>query len=228
MTDVLRSWPWWVLLPGAAALGVAMFIVAAALAQAASILARQAWRGCLRLSSALSRMLVQAVIAFWAGVTLLESAGLLLWWPVASLWARTGERLGAALAGVVEAARQRQQLRQLWRREFSDRFATFEAFLDAFENGGKERQEPGFEEGSDRGSEERAHGGDDNARRPPPPDPPRDDPYQAACRLFGLPETGFTLAALNARYRTLISATHPDRGGSTARAAVIKEPVAQI
>lgn len=63
--------------------------------------------------------------------------------------------------------------------------------------------------------------------RPPPPPPPKPPPdpkvlaYQAACRILGLPEAGFTPEQLSKSYRVRIHAAHPDRGGSHQQAAAL-------
>jgi hypothetical protein len=45
--------------------------------------------------------------------------------------------------------------------------------------------------------------------------------YEAACRLFGLPPSGFTPEQLNKVFRTRIHAAHPDRGGNHEQAAAL-------
>lgn len=79
-----------------------------------------------------------------------------------------------------------------------------------------------------RGGHARAAQGHAKASPPPPPPPPPKPPpdpevlaYQAACRVLGLPEAGFTPEQLSKSYRVRIHAAHPDRGGSHQQAAAL-------
>lgn len=202
-------------------------IVAVAALRASLIVAEvvsvAAWKGAQRLTVWLSDLLIRLLLG--SGVVL--AAALLTTARVCGqAAARLGARAFAPLALWFESIRQREKLRLLWEEEYRDQFATFEEFFEAFARGGKpredERQEPRF---------------DDAPRQPPPPkrEPPRPRPsppppppdpkrlaFVAACRLMGVPESGeFTPQFLNVRYRALISAAHPDRGGNAQRAAAI-------
>jgi hypothetical protein len=201
-----------------AMLAMALIVGLAALG-ALIMLGERAWRGSLALTESLGMFFYNvAMAAFGRLGALLKALARLLWWPVTLAWTYTGLRALDALALKTDAIRQRQQLWQLWRREFRDQFPTFGEFVEAFERGGKPRVEPDFNSGPRR--EERPKR--EEPPRPPPPPDPQLVAYAAACRLLGLPESGFTLHELNARYRALIGAAHPDRnGGSNARAAAL-------
>jgi hypothetical protein len=84
--------------------------------------------------------------------------------------------------------------------------------------GGAKREPPGGQSGAKQTHARSA------PPPPPPPPPPRPDPrvaYQAACRLFGLPPSGFTREQLNKVFRSRIHAAHPDRGGNHEQAAAL-------
>lgn len=206
--------PLWLALPVLLALCALGLIVAAAVLQALVMLAEAAWHGGQRLITVLTLAFVRAglLIFQWCGMAVLGIAQM-LWWGLAVLWERTGGRVLAAVRLRIEALRQRRKLWELWRREFRQDFATFAEFLDAFERGGKQREEPRFDEGSRR--EERARR--DDRRTPPPPDADQ-KAFAEACLFLGLPTSGFTREELNARFRRQMSRVHPDKGGGHERA----------
>ena len=219
MSTMFSLLPWWVKLPFLAAGGFLILIVVFAAYSALCIIAERAWRGGFRLADSITEFFVEVTIAAFAGcVAPLKMLGNLLWWLVTILWEHTGVRAYDALAHKAEALRQRQQLWHHWRREFRDQFATFEEFLDAFEGRSPGREEPRFEDEPRKDGREQARRDQDQPR--PPPDP-QHAAYVTACRLFGLPESGFTVEQFNARYRALIRTMHPDRGGSNERAAAL-------
>lgn len=81
--------------------------------------------------------------------------------------------------------------------------ASFGAFRPAFARKG----EAGRSEGARTHGQHRSAGA--NARTSVPP-----DPFLAACRLVGLPESGeFTAAEFKQRFHTLMKAVHPDIAG---------------
>ena len=220
MAAVLDFLPLWVTLPLLLISCAMGLIVGAALFRASLMLAEVAWHGSLRMVNALTLAFARAgLLAFqWCAMASLGTAQG-LWTLICMSWARTVGRLQAALVARMQALRQRARLWDTWQGEFRDEFATFDEFLYAFEHGGKRREE--YEEpkwDSSRRGNERQGGGDERKRAPPDP---REAAFAAACRLFGLPESGFTRDQLNARYRALMSATHPDKGGSNQRAAAI-------
>ena len=210
--------PLWVTLPLLLVLCALGLIVAAALFQASVMLADAAWHGSLHMTNALTLAFARAgMFAFqWCG-SVVQGVLQILWALIRTAWALTAGRLQAVIVARWRVIRQRAHLRNTWRNEFRDEFATFDEFLYAFEHGGKRRQqheEPAFDASQ---PDSEPQGRDE---KHPPPDPQK-AAYAAACRLLGLPESGFTREQLNARYRTLISTTHPDRAGSHHRAAAI-------
>lgn len=211
--------PVWLALPLLLALCALGLIVAAAALQTSLMLAEAAWHGSQRMTNVLTLAFARAgLLAFqWCGMAVLSVAHV-LWTLLCIAWTHTAGRVQAALAIRMQAVRQRARLWDTWQNEFKDEFATFEEFVYAFEHGGKrreEREETKFDEGT---RDQDPHGKDKGQRRPPDPQAAA---YAAACHLFGLPEAGFTREQLNARYRALMSATHPDKGGSTQRAAAL-------
>lgn len=225
--------PEWLRIAVTLAMLAVILIVGLAALRAAAILllagAQVAGEGAQRLTMWLSDMLIQLALAVVAVLSMaLLTTARAFWWAARDLWARTGASMLAPIAVRLEAVRQRQMLRQLWQDEYRDQFPEFPDFLDAFARGGKpragERQEPRFDNAPPPGPPPRR---DSPRPRPsPPPSPPPPDPkrlaFIAACRLLGVPESGeFTPQFLNARYRVLISAAHPDRGGSVQRAATL-------
>ena len=238
--------PEWLRIAVTLAMLAVILIVGLAALRAVAILllsgAQVAGEGAQRLTIWLSDMLIQ----FALGVISMTVAALLavaraLWWMARHAWARTGALALAPFAVKLEELRQRAALRRVWANQYRDQYPTFAAFLDAFARGGKpcadERQEPRFDDAppSDHPRDQPR----DEPRAPPrappqpgprpssppPPAPPPDPKRQAfiaACRLLGVPESGeFTPQFLNARYRVLISAAHPDRGGDVQRAATL-------
>lgn len=206
-------------------LAVGLIVAVAALRAAlvvAEVVGVAGWSGAQRLTVWLSDLFIKFVLGCVAvlGAALLTAARA-LWWMARSLAARAF----APMAVWFETLRQRERLRQLWEEEYRDQFPRFEDFLEAFARGGKpredERQEPRFDE-----APQPQRKREPPQPRPSPPPPPPPDPrrlaFVAACRLMGVPESGeFTPQYLNVRYRALISAAHPDRGGNAQRAAAI-------
>lgn len=220
--------PLWLALPLLLALCALGLIVAAAAFQASVMLAEAAWHGSLHMTTALTLVFARAgLLTFqWCGMAVLGTAQFL--WAMARMaWAHTAERLQAALAVRMRAIRQRARLRDTWQSEFKDEFATFDEFLYAFEHGGKrreERGEPRFDDAPPpKPPPERPRPSPSPPPSPPPPPPPdpRQVAYRAACRVLGLPESGFTRQQLITRHRALIQAAHPDKGGSHERAAAL-------
>jgi hypothetical protein len=208
-----------------ALLGLGLVVAVAALRAAlivAEVVSVAVWKGAQRLTVWLSDLLItlllgSAAILVAALQTTARSGGR----AVAGLSARAF----APLAVWFESIRQRERLRQLWEEEYRDQFATFEEFLEAFARGGKpraeERQEPRFDEAPPGPTPKREPPQPRPSPPPPPPDPRR-QAFIAACCLLGVPESGaFTPQFLGVRYRALISAAHPDRGGNAQRAAAI-------
>lgn len=211
--------PVWIALPLLLVLCALGLIVAAALFQASVMLAEAVWHGSLRMTNALTLAFARmGVLTFqWCGMAVLGIAQVLRA-LICAAWDQTARRLCAALLAPWQAVRQRMRLWDTWRREFRDEFETFDDFLYAFEHGGKRREqrdEPKFDAGAQSGRRDQGE-----APKRPPPDPHK-AAYAAACRLLGLPESGFTPEQLNARYRALMGAAHPDKGGDTQRAAAI-------
>lgn len=130
------------------------------------------------------------------------------------------------LHAALHRRRHARRLKALWREEFREHFETFAAFREAFERTDTRRRPP---PGSARPKPDPPCTDMPPRPRPqPPPPPPRKpppDPAQAAfataCRMFGLPESGFTLDQLTKRYRACMHAAHPDRGGNHQRAAAL-------
>lgn len=220
MSEAISFLPWWISLPLLAGACVLTLIIGFAAFSALVFIAQQAWHGSLRLTDSLAELFFNVTMAACAKcLALVKMLVSLAWWPLTILWEHTAVRAQNALALKAEAFRQRQQLWHHWRREFRDQFPTFREFLEAFEGGGKRREEPRFDyeprtDGCEQGRREQ-----DQPR--PPPDPQR-VAFIAACRLFGLPESGdFTQKELTARYRTLIGKAHPDRPGHRGAATSI-------
>lgn len=200
--------PWWIGLPLLAGGCILTLIVGFAAFRALAIVAERAWLGACRLADSMTGLFVNVTMCAFAGcVGLLQMLANLLLWPLTFLWEHTAVRAHNVLALKAELFRQRQQLWHQWRREFRDQFPTFQEFLEAFEGGGKRREEPQFDSEAQGG--ERA-----------PPDT-QEAAFVAACRLFGLAGSGFTVEQLNARYRALIRTMHPDKGGNNQRAAAL-------
>ncbi|KWT91736.1 MULTISPECIES: hypothetical protein [unclassified Variovorax] len=218
--------PEWLRIAVTLAMLAVILIVGLAALRAVAILllagAQVAGEGAQRLTIWLSDMLIQLALgAVSMTVAALPTAARAFWWMARDAWARTGARALAPFAVKLEELRQRAALRRVWANEYRDQYPTFAAFLDAFARGGKpradERQEPRFDDAPPQPGP--------RPSSPPPPAPPPDPKRQAfiaACRLLGVPESGeFTPQLLNARYRVLISAAHPDRGGDVQRAATL-------
>lgn len=217
--EALKSLPVWVSLPLLLGTSTLALIVLVAFLRACVLLAEAAWRESLRMTAALTRAFARAgMLTFSVCGWAVHAAVQVLWWLICVAWTLTAGRVVAIVVAHAQALHERARLWDHWRREFSDEFATFAEFLYAFEHGGRrrdEQEEPRFNSGPQH--EERRNSGE---RKRPPPDP-QQAAYSAACRLLGLPEAGFSLEQLNTRYRLLISASHPDRGGNTQRAAAI-------
>lgn len=197
----LSNLPWWLILPLLAGASVLMTIVAVSFCRALAIVGGAAWARSLVLVAQLTEAIARGLFTAGDGLAaLLRAVVTLLTWPLVALWERTAEPGWFALMVKVEHVRQRQELKRHWRAEFRDQFATFRAFLDAFENGGKAR-------GSEREAEQ-------------PKAEPRQQAFAAACRILGLPTDGsFTVQQLNARYRALMQKAHPDSGGNHQQAS---------
>ncbi|WP_079365516.1 hypothetical protein [Hydrogenophaga sp. H7] len=227
MSAAMYPWvPEWLrILLTLALLGLGLIVGVAALRAAlivAEVVSVAAWKGAQRLTVWLSDLLIRLVLG--SGVVL--AAALL---TTARVCGRAAARLCArAFAPIAlwfESMRQREKLRLLWEEEYRDQFPRFEDFLEAFARGGKpreeERQEPPFDEAPRAKPPPKRDPPRPRPSPPPPPDPKR-LAFAAACRLMGVPESGeFTPQFLNVRYRALISAAHPDRGGNAQRAAAI-------
>ncbi len=227
MSETFSLLPWWISLPLLAGGCILTLIIGFAAFTALAFLLEQAWHGSVRLTESLAGLFVNLTMAaFAACVALLQMLVNLLLWPLTILWEYTAVRAHDALALKTEAFRQRRELWHHWRREFRDQFPTFAEFVAAFEGRNEQREEPQFEEdprtdGREPGQRKQDERKQDKPPPPPPPDPQR-AAFAAACRLFGLPETGdFTLTDLKARYRTLISKAHPDRAGHSGSATSI-------
>jgi len=209
MSAALSSLPdwlrWLVILAGLA--GGAVVVIAAGLAALGlTVMAAQAsWHGAKRLTFWLADMLVNLVLLL---VVDLIGAGC----------GAAARAVYAVFLARVQRVRRWLELRRVWKTEFRDEFETFADFLEAFENGGKprprpeERREPHFGDAPPR---------PEPPRPPPPPPDPRKAAYSAACKLLGLPESGFTLQQLKARHRALIQRLHPDMGGNHQWAAAV-------
>jgi hypothetical protein len=228
MTAAVFPWvPEWLrilLTLGLLALGL---IVAVAALRAAVIVAEvvsvAVWKGAQRLTVWVSDLLIRLLMG---SAAILVAALLTTARVCGRAAARLSARAFAPLALWFESIRQREKLRLLWVEEYRDQFPRFEDFLEAFARGGKpredERQEPRFDDAPP------GPPGRDPPRPRPSPSPPPPPPdakrlaFIAACRLLGVPESGeFTSQFLGQRYRALISAAHPDRGGNARRAAAI-------
>lgn len=220
MSAAISFLPWWIGPPLLAGGCILTLIVGFAAFRALTIVAERAWLGACHLADSMTGLFVNVTISTFARcVALLQMLVNLLLWPLTILWEHTAVRAHNALALKAEGFRQRQQLWHHWRREFRDQFPTFQEFLEAFEGGGKRREEPRFRDEPHTGGREQGRRDQDQPR--PPPDPQR-AAFIAACRLLGMPESGeFTLKELTARYRTLISKAHPDRPGHSGRATAI-------
>lgn len=213
---------------GALALGLVAGL--AALRAAAVLLlavAQAVWEGAQRLTMWLSELFINIVLSVAAaiGATLL-TIGLALLVAARNLWARLSARALAPITIWLEATRQRQELRRLWANEYRDQYPRFADFLDAFARGGRpredERQKPSFEDAPRSSPPPKRDPPRSRPSPPPPPPDPKRQAFIAACRVLGVPDSGvFTPQHLNARYRLLISAAHPDRGGNAQRAAAI-------
>lgn len=198
------GWPWWAKLLGGAVVLYAGYLVLVAIAQAASVVAEQIYIWAQDfvhwLSETISRGVLSAFKGIGRGLLFLLKA---LAWPIVLLW----DRVCAAAAGVVDRMtgrlQQDQELRRLWKEEYRDQYKTFREFKEAFNNHGQETA----------GDGER---GDGERREPGFSDPGRsDDPFIEACRLLELPEDGdFSEVDLKRRHGRLVSALHPDKGGS--------------
>jgi hypothetical protein len=106
--------------------------------------------------------------------------------------------IGNALAPLIHRAREEFWLRRVWRDEFRERFPRFQDFRREFENAGRD---------------------DAKGRRG---QPAKRDPFKAACEVMGLPADGmFSEDEFRSRYRALMKALHPDRGGPADRAALV-------
>lgn len=227
MSAALFPWvPEWLrILITLALLGLGLIVGVAALRASlivAEVVSVAAWKGAQRLTVWLSDLLIRLLLG--SGVVL--TAALLTTARVCGqAAARLCGRAFAPLALWFESMRQREKLRLLWEEEYRDQFPRFEDFLEAFARGGKpreeERQEPRFDEAPSAKPPPKRDPPRPRPSPPPPPDPKR-RAFVAACRLMGVPESGeFTPQFLNVRYRALISAAHPDRGGNAQRAAAI-------
>lgn len=229
MSATFALLPSWISVPLLLVACVLALIVALAAFEALKVVAEMALNGALHLTNVLAAIFVTAIVAAFAGcVALLKILVGLAWWPLSILWEHTAARALDALALKTEALRQRQQLWHYWRREFRDQFPTFREFMEAFEGGGERREEPQFQNEPRKDEREQAQREQDQRKQEPPRPPPAPPPdpqraaFIAACRLFGLPETGnFTLNDLKARYRVLISKAHPDRPGYSGAATSI-------
>ena len=210
MSEAISFLPWWISLPLLAGGCILTLIVGFAAFSALTIVAERAWYCAWHLVDSMTALFVHVTISALAGcVALLQMLVNLLLWPLTILWEHTAARAQNALALKAEAFRQRQQLWHHWRREFRDQFPTFREFVDAFEGGGKRREEPRFQDAPHTDGREQGRRDQDQPR--PPPDP-QSVAFIAACRLLGLPESGdFTPNDLTVRYRALISKAHPDR-----------------
>ena len=220
MSAAISLLPWWITLPLLAGGGVLTLIVGLAAFSAMSVLAERAFHSAFRLADSMTEVFINATISAFAGcVALLQMLVNLLLWPLTILWEHTAVRAHNALTLKAEAYRQRQQLWNHWKREFRDQFPTFREFLDAFEGRKPHRQEPQFE--NDPRMDGREQGRREQNKPRPRPDQQR-LAFIAACRVFGLPESGeFTLKELTTRYRILISKAHPDRPEHSGRATSI-------
>lgn len=213
---------------GALALGLIMGLAALRAAAVLFLMGVQAtWEGVQRLTFWLSELAIDTALCAAAAIAAtVVTVFRALSGSAQKFSARLTARLLAPFLMGWEAMRQRQELRRIWANEYRDQFPTFAAFLDAFARGGRprgdERQEPHFEDAPRSSPPPRR---DPPRPRPPPPPPPPDPKRQAfiaACRVLGVPDSGvFTLSQLNLRYRALISANHPDRGGNAQKAAAI-------
>jgi len=223
MSTTFALLPSWISVPLLLGACVLALIVALAAFEALKVVAEMALNGALHLTNVLAAVFVTAIVAAFAGcVALLKMLVSLAWWPLSILWENTAARALDALALKTEALRQRQQLWHYWRREFRDQFPTFREFMEAFEGGGQRREEPQFQDEPRTDEREQARREQDQRPPPPPPPDPQRAAFIAACRLFGLPETGnFTLNDLTTRYRVLISKAHPDRPGHSGAATAI-------
>jgi hypothetical protein len=204
--DSLPEWLRWVVILAGLAGGAIVMIAAGIAALALVAMAAEAGqRGAKRLTLWLATAMMFVVV----GTLQLIGAG-----------CRAAARaVCAALLAQVQRLRRWLELRRAWKTEFRDEFETFADFREAFENGGKPRLKT-----KPRPEERREpHFGDAPPKREPPSPPPdpRKVAYSAACKLLGLPESGFTLPQLKERHRALIQRLHPDMGGSHQKAAAI-------
>lgn len=227
MSAALFPWvPEWLrILLTLALLGLGLIVGVAALRAAlvvAEVVSVAVWKCAQRLTVWLSDLLIRLLL----GSGVVVAAALLTTARVCGqAAARLCARAFAPLALWFESMRQREKLRLLWEEEYRDEFLRFEDFLEAFARSGKsreeERQEPRFDEAPSPKPPPKRDPPRPRPSPPPPPDPKR-LAFVAACRLMGVPESGeFTPQFLNVRYRALISAAHPDRGGNAQRAAAI-------
>lgn len=140
-----------------------------------------------------AKLLAAALIS---GPTLLAQGVALLTYPLRLLFESAFEKAQVGIGARLQSWREEQELRRLWKEEFREEFRTFREFKQHFQAGAQEKAEE--------------------------PAPPKADPFIAACRILGLPETGtFTAAEMKKKYLTLMKGVHPDAGGSNALAAEI-------
>lgn len=210
----LGDFPWYVRFPAmlvAAALGTALIVTAAkAIRYAIVDGTERAKKWTQDASVILGQRIVESSANCLEGIGYLALLALrLLWMPARMI---LDEALGW-LAVVQKRVELELRVRKEWRDHHRKEFASFREFRAAFENGqsgdaghdGAHREEPKFEE------EERL------------------DPFVGACRLLGLKENGsFTKAEMEARYRKLMMAAHPDRNGGDSKRATALNVARQV
>jgi hypothetical protein len=187
-------------------------IVALAACQAAKVLGAMAIEAGFNAAAHLTNRLTRVFVEWGCGMA--RGVGLSV------------RALARAVRGGLARQRQARKLRRLWHEEFREHFETFAAFRDAFGRAATPERTAQRERPSSGATPRR----EEQARPKPPPSPPPPrnpppDPDQAAlnaaCRMLGLPESGFTPEQLSKCYRVRMHAAHPDRGGSHRHAAAL-------
>ena len=211
--SALIDWlPFWLRLTLGVVVVLMGSIVAVAACQAAKVLGAMALEAGFNAAALQTDRLTRLFVAWGCG--LVHGVGL------------AGRALVRAVYGEVTRQKQTRRMRRLWREEFRGHFGTFEAFREAFEGAATQGRPPPRERASP--APPPRPEAPPRPRPPPSPPPPRKPPpdpeqaaFSAACRMLGLPESGFTPEQLSRCYRARIHAAHPDRGGSHQHAAAL-------
>jgi hypothetical protein len=142
--------------------------------------------------------------AFYGGGALTMSLLSLVLYPVRLVCEFAWERAQGCFSVLLQRWREEQELRRLYREEFSGDFPNFRAFRRHFYEQEKESAAQSAQH-AQREQEQQQQQQEQAKKR---------DAFVDACKLLGLPEDGeFTPALLKQRYYALIRNVHPDIAG---------------